>query len=203
MKKNKLKFIFLIILIALFVMLYACVKDIFKTLKSTNKVKTLMTIEKYNYTLNENDSPYFKKLFNELDKVLKEKKVDEKKYAETLSKLFITDFYSLKYALSKNDVGGVQFVYNDYQNTFTKKAKDTVYAYVKSDIYGKRKQDLPSVKKVEIESIEKTDFKKGDTTLNGYNVKLKIEYEKDMEYPSSVELVLVHNNDKLEIAEMK
>ena len=162
MKKKKLKYVIIFILLVLFVLLFLGIKNIYDSLTNEG-VKTLMTIEKYGYTLNENDSPYFKKLFNELDKVLKEKKYDEKKYAETLSKLFITDFYSLKYALSKNDVGGVQFVYNDYQNTFTKKAKDTVYAYVKSDIYGKRKQDLPNVKKVEIESIEKTDFKKGDT----------------------------------------
>lgn len=203
MKKNKLKIVFIIILIALFVLLYICIKDIFNTLKSTNKVKTLMTIEKYNYTLNENDSPYYKKLFEELKETLESKKVDEKEYAELLSKLFVTDFYSLKYALSKSDVGGVQFVYTDYQNTFTKKAKDTIYAHIKSNIYGKRKQELPNVKKVEVKSIEKEDFEKGNTTLNGYHVKLKIEYDKDMDYPESVELSLVHNEDKLEIAEMK
>ena len=35
----------------------------------------------------------------------------------------------------------------------TKKAKDTIYAYVKSNVYGKRNQELPNVKEVEVTKI--------------------------------------------------
>lgn len=202
MKKNKLKFIFLTIIIILFVLLFICIKDIYNALKSTNKVKTIMTIEKYNYTLNENDSPYFKKLFKQLKDTLETKKVDEEKYAELLSKLFVTDFYSLKYALSKNDVGGIQFVYTDYQNTFTKKAKDTVYAYVKSNIYGKRKQELPNIKKVELNKLDTSEYELNDETVKSYEVTLDITYDKDLDYPKTVKLTLVKSNNKLEIVEM-
>ena len=162
-----------------------------------------MSIDKYNYTLNENDSPYFKELFKELKDTLENDKVVEEEYAKLISKLFITDFYSLKYAISKSDVGGVQFVFTDYQATFTTKAKDSVYAYVKSNIYGKRKQTLPNITNVEVESIEQDKFKSDKLSDDkAYIVNLKITYEEDLDYPDEVSLILVHNNDKLEVAKM-
>ena len=46
--------------------------------------------------------------------------VDEEKYATYISQMFLADFYTLNSALNKNDVGGVQFVYKDYQEDFLK-----------------------------------------------------------------------------------
>ena len=209
-KKFKLKFLLGIILIALFVLLFLGIKDIYDNLNNKTEVKTLMTIEKYGYTLNENDSPYFKKLFEELKDVLESKNVDEEKYATLMSKLFVIDFYSLEYSLSKSDVGGVQFVFADYQSSFTTKAKDTIYAYVKSNIYGKRKQELPNVKKISVKNVEQKEYeskvKYNDETVKddkAYYIDLKIEYDKDLDYPDEVSLILVHTtDDKLEIVEM-
>ncbi len=204
MKKNKkFKYIFILVLIVLFILLFVGVKNIYDTLSNNTQVKTLMTIDKYGYTLNENDSPYFKKLFETLKENLESEKVDEEEYAKVMSQLFVTDFYSLKYAISKSDVGGLQFVYSDYQSSFTTKAKDTVYAYVKSNVYGKRKQELPNIKNVEIDNIEQKEYE-GDTISDdeAYYVDLKITYDQDLDYPEEVSLVLVHSNDKLEIVKM-
>lgn len=200
MKRFKLKHLFIIILVALLVFLMISIKGIYDSISNKGEVKTLMTIDGYGYTLNENDSEYFKSLFEELKKCLESEDIDEEEYASLISKLFVTDFYSLKYAISKSDVGGVQFIYTDSQSSFTKKAKDTVYAYVKSNVYGKRDQELPNVKNVEVTSIEQEEYK-GDKIKDSkaYKVDLKLTYDEDLDYPDEVSLVLAHVNEKLEI----
>ena len=129
--------------------------------------------------------------------------VDEEEYATLMSKLFVVDFYSLKYAISKSDVGGIQFVYSDYQDTFTTKAKDTVYAYVKSNVYGKRKQDLPNIKSIKVTNIEQKEYD-GDKVQDdeAYYVELEITYDEDLDYPTTASLILVHDDKKLEVVEM-
>ena len=203
MKRFKLKYLFIIILITLLVFLFFNIKSIYDSISNKGEVKTLMTIDKYGYTLNEYDSDYFKSLFEELKKCLEGEKVDEEEYAKLVSSLFVTDFYSLEHAISKSDVGGIQFVYTDYQASFTKKAKDTVYAYVKSNVYGKRNQELPNVIEVEVKSIEQENYK-GDKIQDkeAYTVELNVKYEKDLDYPDTITLTLAHVSDKLEIVKM-
>lgn len=202
-KRFKLKYLLIVILIILLVFLFINIKSIYDSISNKNEVKTLMTIDNYGYTLNEYDSPYFKTLFEDLKKCLESDEVDEEEYATLVSKLFVTDFYSLKYALSKSDVGGIEFVYADYQSTFTKKAKDTIYAYVKSNIYGKRNQVLPNVKEVTVKSVD-TEAYKGDKMQDkkAYIVELNIIYDEDLDYPNDLSLTLVHVNNKLEIVKM-
>lgn len=203
-RKLKLKHIFIIILVILFVLLFFCLKDIYSSLKQDSSVKTLSTIDEYGYVLNENDSPYFKELFEKLKNNLESDEIDEEEYAKSISKLFVVDFYSLKYSMSKSDVGGIQFVYTDYQSSFTTKAKDTVYAYVDSNIYGKRKQKLPNISKVSIKDIKQDKYQgKKEQDDDAYFVDLEVEYDEDLEYPSEVSLVLIHKDNKLQIVEMK
>lgn len=205
-KKHKFKTTMTIIFIILFIALSFGLKDIISVLRnnSANEVAILDTIKEYNYTLDENDSAYFKKEFKNLKKELASKKVDEKKYAELVSKLFVIDFFSLNSAINKNDVGGKQFVYIDYQDSFLKFAKDGIYKYVENNIYGERKQTLPSVKLVEIDEVkqDKVTFKNGVTDEEAYLVTLTITYDKDLEYQNKASLTLVHNDKKLEIAKM-
>lgn len=205
-KKHKFKTVMAIIFIILFTALAFGLKDVISVLKNdgANKVVILDTIKNYNYTLDENDSAYFKKEFKKLKKVLEKKNIDEKKYAEQVSKLFVIDFFSLKNAINKNDVGGKQFVYTDYQESFVKFAKDGIYKYVENNIYGDRKQDLPSVKLVTVDEIkqEAATFKNDITDSNAYIVELTVNYDKNLEYQKKVTLVLIHNDKKLEIAKM-
>lgn len=202
--KKLTKFLLPVILIVLFVLLFFCLKDIYSSLKSDQTVKTLDSIENYNYTLNEHDSDYFKELFKELKDTLENEQLDEEKYASLVSQLFITDFYSLEKALSKSDIGGIQFVYDDYRETFTLKAKETVYAYVESNIYGKREQVLPNITNVEVVNIEQKEYSgEKEEDEEAYYVDLEITYEEDLDYPTSCSLILIHHDNKLEIVDMK
>ena len=198
-KRNKFKVVMTIIFIILFTLLAFGFKDIIAVLKNdgASKVEILDTIKKYEYTLDENDSAYFKK---ELEK----KNVNEEEYAKLVSKLFIIDFFSLNSVINKNDVGGKQFVYKDYQESFIKFAKDGIYKYVENNIYGDRKQDLPSVKLVTIDEIKQEEVKFENDVIDAkaYVVELTINYDKDLEYQDKATLVLIHNNNKLEIAKM-
>lgn len=206
-KRRKLKtsFILTILIIIVLAILAFCIKDIFDSLTNKNQkeVEVLETIKGYGYQLNENDSKYFKELFKDLKEVLSKDKVNEEKYAKLLSQLFITDFYSLKYVINKNDVGGKQFVYTDYQNDFESYAKDSVYRYVENNIYGNRKQSLPDVKKVKVTNIEQDTYSSEVASDDeAYYVTLEITYVEDLEYPTTCNLILIHSNDKLEIVAM-
>ena len=140
--------------------------DVLNSLKNKNakEIKILNTIEEYNYTLNENDSAYVSSVFEKLKEELKNEIVDEEKYATYISQMFLADFYTLNSALNKNDVGGVQFVYKDYQEDFLKSAKDTVYRYVENNIYGNRNQSLPVVSEVTITKIEQKMYNSNEAT---------------------------------------
>lgn len=204
-KIKKFRLVMTIIFIILFILLICSAKDIVDSIKSgESKIEILDTIKDYNYSLNEYDSAYFKKVFKKLKTELKKKKVDEKEYAKLISELFAIDFYSLDDALNKNDVGGIQFVYTDYQTDFTKYAKDTIYKYVDSNIYGDRKQKLPKVKSVEVTDIkqDKVSFENDITDEKAYYVDVTINYDKDLEYQKNIELIIIHNDKKLEIAKL-
>ena len=196
----------LVVCILVLIMLY-CILNIFHNIqsKAQSSVEILDTIHGYDYELNENDSAYFKSLFEELKKVLEKDEVDEEMYASLIAKLFVTDFYSLDCALNKNDVGGVQFVYKDYRTDFISKAKTSVYNYVQNDIYGDRKQELPMVTNVEVDDISSQEYLFEDIAEddNAYMVTLSISYAKDLSYPQTVTLVLIHDQNKLEIAKME
>lgn len=195
-----------VILLAVFIVLIICLFNIFGSLKSKKKISTKVIdkIEKYNYELNANESNYYKNLFKDLKKELAKEKINEEKYASILSQIFITDFFSLSSSINKNDVGGKNFVYSKYKDTFIKKAKDTIYLYVENNMYETRKQNLPTVKKVIIENI-KNDYYEGEKTSdkNAYYVECKIKYEKDLGYQEKVNLIIVHSNNKLEIVSME
>lgn len=208
MKKKKqinFKTILIVVLVILFICLGLCIKDIIGVLNnSTKQVEILANIEGYDYSLNENDSEYFKEKFMLLKDELKKDKINEENYASLVSELFVIDFFSLDSSLNKNDIGGIQFIYKDYQSDFVNYAKDGIYKYVENNIYNDRKQELPLVKNTEIKSIEEQEgtFKNDVDDDKAYVVKVLIEYEKDLEYPKEVELTVIHSNNKLEIAKM-
>lgn len=206
-RRLKVNLILGIIVFILVILMIYCAFDIFNSMKSkvANEVEVLDKIEGYDYELNENDPSYFEKLFGDLKDVLESEELDEEEYASLVSQLFVTDFYSLASTINKNDVGGTQFVYAPYQEDFVSKAKTTIYNYVENNMYGDREQELPIVKNVVIDSIETDSYTFDDIIEdeNAYIIKMTVDYEKDLEYPTEVTLVLVHNENKLEVAKME
>lgn len=205
MKKRRLK-TWPVVVALVFIILFICIISIIKSLNSGKiiKTETIDSIKKYNYSLNNNESSYYKKLFFELEKELNKDKIDEKQYASIISKMFLTDFLSLEYAINKNDVGGVNFVYSDYKDSFIAKAKDTIYANIENNMYKDRTQKLPRVTKVNIKKIEQKEYT--SDIINdekAYYVICDIKYKKDLSYPKRASLILVHHSNKLEIVNMK
>jgi len=217
MKKRKIKrsnvvitalslsLIILIIITSIFVS--DIIKDTFGKGKS-KEVEIVDTIKNYSYQLTEYNTEYFKKLYYELKDVLSETESDsfDKDYASLVAQLFIADFYDLNSKLNKNDIGGVQFVYSEYQEDFKNFASDStgIYYYVENNIYGDRNQELPSVKEVEVTEITTINYIYGDVNdTNAYKIKVHITYDKDLGYPTSEILTLIHNNNnKIEVVKM-
>ncbi len=168
------------------------------------KVESVDTIEGYDYTLNNNATKYFKSLFKELKEVLEADDVDQDKYAELVTKLFVADFFNLDNKVSKNDIGGVQFVYKDFRSDFEKLAASSIYKSVESNIYKNREQELPVVVKVSVEKGENTTFEyDSNKDEEAYVINFDIEYEDDLSYQNSGIVTLIHNDKKLEVAALE
>lgn len=201
-KKKPIIILTLIILIAVGVAAYFIFFN--KEEEKVAEIKNVDTIEGYDYTLSENATKYYKNLFKQLKDVLTADEVDEDKYASLVARMFLADFFNLDNKITKNDVGGLQFVYKDFRDDFVKLASSSMYKTVESDVYGKRKQTLPVVSSVSAEKAENTSFTYGEETDdNAYVFDFKITYDDDMGYQETGTITLIHSNDKLEVAAME
>lgn len=160
-------------------------------------------IDSFGYVLDNNKNDYYKKLFAELKDVLIKEELNYEEYAKSLSKIFISDLFTLSNKVSSSDVGGKEFVYKDFQKDFLSITKTTLYKSIKSNIYGERVQELPIVTNVLIEDTKIISFKyKDDSYDDAYLIKVDIEYDKELGYPNSCELILIKNENKLEVAKL-
>ena len=201
----------LIIIIVVVLVLLICGFLVFRKKKDSKPVEPVIpqvevidSIDSFDYELNDNETEYYKGLFNSLKDLLSTADYDEEEYASLIGKLFLCDFYDLNSKIMKSDVGGTQFVYSDYRESFEKGATDTVYNSVESNVYGDRNQVLPIVTGVEVSSIYSDSFEYNyDIDYDAYYLDMIVSYETDLGYPTNISLVLIHNNDKLEIAKME
>ena len=205
--KDKKRLIILIVVIAL--TLIVCGIIVFDYMKDDSKkpntpeVQVTNNIDKYGYVLHDTDTEYYKELFEKLKVALDKDEVDEELYATLLSQLFVTDFYTLSNKLSSSDVGGLDFVVSTVKDNFAAKAKDTMYKSVKTNLYGDRDQELPTVTKVSVDNIITNTYSYGDNKdTEAYSVKCSVTYDKELGYPTTVKLTLVHTDNKLEVAKV-
>ena len=204
-KKRKIKKSFKILLFVVIILVLVFVGYKLTNKKTEDKkVKVEDSLEEYGYVLNENETQYYKDLFKELKKVLNSDNVDEEKYAILVGQLFLADFYNLDNKITKNDIGGVQFVYTPYQSDFSKFAVESIYHYIENSLYEKRDQELPIVTSVDITNIKQTSFDYQEKTdEEAWTFNYKINYEKDLGYQTEGTMTLVHNEKKLEIVDLK
>ena len=204
-KKRKIKKSFKILLFVVIILVLVFIGYKLTNKKTEDKkVKVEDSLEEYGYVLNENETQYYKDLFKELKKVLNSDNVDEEKYATLVGQLFLADFYNLDNKITKNDIGGVQFVYTPYQSDFSKFAVESIYHYVENSLYEKRDQELPIVTSVDITNIKQTSFDYQEKTdEEAWTFNYKINYEKDLGYQIEGTMTLVHNEKKLEIVDLK
>lgn len=206
LKKSVKRFLLLLAIIVIALVGFLTYSFITKESK-VEEVKVLKEIKGYGYKLKDNKSDAYKKLFASLEKELGKSKVEEEKYVELISEMFILDFYSLEEKVAKTDVGGVDFVYQEVLENFLENAENTLYKYVESDIYKQRKQDLPNVKEVKIESIKNETFAYLDQNDdNAFIVEASWRYKdekKAADYQNSATLVFIHNGKRLDLVELK
>ena len=204
------KFILCLFLLGIIFLAYHVYNSFFNKPAEVTKPKVVDEIKTFNYALSENDTKLFKDTFKELKKILSEKEVDNKKYAETVSKLFIIDFFSLDNKSSKNDIGGVQFVYSSFKTDFVDYARNSIYKRVNNKIDSKEKQNLPLVSKISVDSIDEVvpsqifehqDFAE-DNEADAYEVSLSWSYENGDNFQTSTVLTIVKDGSKLSVAKM-
>lgn len=203
-RKLKIKKVLIILLVIGFVFVGLFIIKKKKSTPIAKEVEVIDTIDNFDYTLNDNETKYYNELFSNLKETLKEEDYNEQEYASLIAKLFLADFYDLDNKVMKSDIGGTQYVYEGYREDFEKSAKAGMYKYVESNVYGDRKQSLPIVKEITQENIENKIFKYNNTSdTNAYYMTMNIDYAKDLGYPTKVELVLIHNNNRLEVAKLE
>ena len=169
--------------------------------KNNKNVDKGISIKGFDYILYEDDVDIYKDEFKKLKKNLESSNINYTEYAESISKMFVMDLYSLDAKKNMYDVGGVQFVYPDIRYNYKLNVTNTLYKYMKDNSDGKREQDLPMVKSVSIKNEDETKYKIGEEEFNGYKINLDIEYVKDLEYDKSAELILVKKDKYLYIVE--
>lgn len=168
-----------------------------------NKIEVLDSITGYDYHLEDRDGELYKDTFFQLKDLLeKSSTIDDKKYAEYLTTLFLVDFYTLENKISKYDVGSLDFLYPEEKEKFQKKAMDTIYKLIQDNSTHTRKQELPTVTKVEITKIEETTYKKGEKNLPGYILDVSMTYQKDLGYDKKVKVTLTKEENKLYVVNL-
>lgn len=206
-KKKKLKIlIFILVLLAAGGLVFYALSGNHNTKKSGAKV--VDKIDNFDYKVADTDTKLFKSEFKKLKTILSKKEIKREDYASSVAKLFIIDFFTLDNKVTKNDVGGVQFVYENYKTTFIDKARDEFYKYVKSDLNNDRTQELPEVKEIKVENTEKIE---ASSVLSGeefasideaYKVDLTWEYKSDLGYQTKATVIVVKDKDKLSVAKL-
>lgn len=208
LKKRRIVIGVLILILAILLILFAINlgdKD------NENKKKVVDEIKKFSYTVSDTDTKLFKDKFKKLKNVLSEKEIDNKEYAKLISELFIIDFYTLDNKTSKNDVGGVQFIYESYKADFVDKARDSIYKQVKSNLDSTRNQNLPEVQNIEVNSIEEvvpseifeSEEFEGVTDPEAYELNLSWTYKNNDDFQSEATIIVVKDKDKLSIGKLE
>lgn len=212
MKKKKRNKIILIAIVSTLVILVGVVlilvvfnkkEDNNNNNEVINEVKKVDEISKYNYYLEEDASSYYKELYEELKSALNKEEVDMEEYAGIITKLFVTDIFTLDNKITSSDVGGLQFVYPSYVDEFIKINQNTLYSSVISNIYGDRVQELPIVNSVTIDSIKKDTYNYNSNNYDSYIVSASIGYKKDLGYPSKYQVTLIKEDNYLYVVSGK
>ena len=201
-KKNKIKkgrVLVVILLIGVIIGLFYL-----KNRKELQVVSVVSEIDSYNYYLESNSTRIYKKYYKELENELKDNKVDEEKYAQLVAELFSIDYYTLNNKVTNKNIGGVQFIHSNLKDKFISDSSNTFYKYIKNNLYKNRHQQLPEVNSVVVKDLKQIKYNKKDyKDDSAYEVTVSIGYVKNYDYPTSLTITLIHENNKLVIVEIK
>lgn len=193
-KRYKLTLTFIVCLIVLiFVILLI---SFFKVDNNNSYVKSIDSIQGYDYVLNENDTNLIKDEFKDLKKILSSKEVDYKEYAQIISKLFISDLFTIDNKINKYDVGGVEYVVHPARENFKLNVSDTIYKYV-TNIDDENREKYSEVKNINIINEEESTYSYNDNEYDAYVITLSWEYIKDYGYDKEGIVTLIKDDNKI------
>ena len=147
------------------------------------------------YILYKRDSSLYKENFEKLRTILEISPVDNKKYAETIVKLFVIDFYTLDNKDENTDIGGLQYVHSNLKDNLVLNASSTMYKYIKTT------KELPKVKSITSVDTKETTYKISDKDYSAYAITINWEYDKDLGYEKQGTFIVVNDNENLSIVE--
>ena len=162
-----------------------------------NEVKVTNTIDEYGYTLEDRDTLLFNEKFEELKTLLNEENFDQEEYIKLVSKLFIIDLYTIDNKISRYDIGGLEYVYQDAKESFKTVVENTIYKTVENNLDDTRIQKLPVVSSINITELAEITYNMPDEkTVDAYKVNISWEYEEDYDYDTKATLILIQENKK-------
>lgn len=205
-KKRVKKKAIILVLIPLVLIIAIIVVNVKNMLAKPLTVEVVSSIDEYNYYLENTDSRIYKKYYKELESELEDQKIDEENYVSLLAKLFTIDFYTLNNKMTNQDIGGIQFVHESQKESFKTEATNNIYKYVKNNLTGKRKQELPEIKNATVEEVKQFSYENEEANLednSAYQTKVKLEYVKDLDYPTEVSITWIHEGMKLSLVEVE
>lgn len=182
----------LIIVICVYALLIVLPNRKNKGVEEVNKIK-------FGYVLYDRDNSVYKDVFESLKDTLESDEIDYEKYAEYISKLFVIDLYTLNNKVSKDDIGGTQYVEESIKENFELNASRTMYKYISNE----NKKNLPEVTNIELIEIKSSKYKISDKEYDSYEVSLKWEYKEDLGYDKEGTIYVVNKEDKLFVVEKK
>ena len=206
MKKNKIWIITISLVILFSILGYLAYNIFFK--KEAKKDETsnetnITEINGYGITLTDNDTALYKTEFEMLKANLESENIDYQEYAKSIAKLYIIDLYTINNKVNKYDVGGLEFVYEGAKDNYVTNVTDTLYKYVEDNSKNKRKQELPVVSSINVESINEATYKVNseNITYNAYKIKVTWDYEKDLGYDKTAEVIIINKDNHLYVVE--
>ena len=190
---NKIKKIIRIIMLVVIALI--AIYAIFVAIPSKkNKDEEIENINN-KYILYKRDSSLYKENFEKLRTILETSPVDNKKYAETIVKLFVIDFYTLDNKNDNTDIGGLQYVHSNLKDNLVLNASSTMYKYIKTT------KELPKVKSITSVDTRETTYKINDKDYSAYAITINWEYDKDLGYEKQGTFIVVNDNGNLSIVE--
>lgn len=193
-KRYKLTLTFIVCLIVLiFVILLI---SFFKVDNNNSYIKSIDSIDGYDYVLNEKDTDLIKNEFKDLKKILSSKQVDYKEYAQIISKLFIINLFTIDNKINKYDVGGVEYVVPSARENFKLNVSDTIYKYV-TNIDDENREKYSEVKNINIINEEESTYSYKDNEYDAYVITLSWEYIKDYGYDKEGIVTLIKDDNKI------
>lgn len=188
-KKSALMIIILTILISigLYFLLFS---------KSTGGllVRSKNKTDKFDYTLDKDNTNLMKENFKELKDILANDNINYEDYAKTLAKLFIIDLYTIDNKKSMYDVGSLEYVYD--KENFKTKCQNTLYKGL-NDKSTRKNNEYPIVESINIDSFENGEFTYNNNKYESYEITLSWDYKKDLGYDKKGKVTIIKIEDKL------